>query len=66
MGAAVAAIMAVMRVGLVFEGPMVDAGVVVVGVAKGWRRCCVVRATVSWSGAPLLLSGEAGSFATAC
>ncbi len=44
----VAAIMAVMGVGLVVEGPMVDVGVAVVGIAKGWGKRCVVRATVSW------------------
>ncbi len=66
MGTGVAAIMAVMGVGLVVEGPMVGVGVAVVGIAKDWRKRCVVRATVSWPGAPLLLSGEAGSFAIAC
>ncbi len=66
MGAGVDAIMAVMGVGLVVEGPMVGVGVAVVGIAKGWRKRGVVRSTVLWPGALLLLSGEAGSFAIAC
>ncbi len=66
MGTGVAAIMAVMGVGLVIEGPMVGVGVAVVGIVKGWRKRCGVRATVSWPGAPLLLNGEAGSFVIAC
>ncbi len=36
----VAAIMVVMGVGLVGEGPMVDVSVAVVGIAKGWREGC--------------------------
>ncbi len=57
--------MAIMGVGLVVEGPMVNVGVAVVGIAKGWQKRCVVCETVSWPEAPLLLNGEAGSFATA-
>ena len=57
-GAGVAANVAVMGVGMVVEGPMVGVGVAVVGIAKGWQKRCVVCATVSWPGAPLLLSGD--------